>query len=159
MTARIVLPSALSRPISIAHSSPYFISFSRYELHLLATLILFCIVVRSLVASLLYHIRRPLLSRQNIKSMAQPAASSDAIDIDSIIARLLEVRGNRPGKQVNLTEAEIRGMCIKSREIFISQPILLELEAPIKIVGAPRVHTHSRRIRIAVTIFCPLFCV
>jgi serine/threonine-protein phosphatase PP1 catalytic subunit len=36
---------------------------------------------------------------------------------------------------VNLTEAEIRGLCLKSREIFISQPILLELEAPIKIVG------------------------
>ena len=75
--------------------------------------------------------------------MAQPAASSDAIDIDSIIARLLEVRGNRPGKQVNLTEAEIRGMCIKSREIFISQPILLELEAPIKIVGALRARVHA----------------
>jgi serine/threonine-protein phosphatase PP1 catalytic subunit len=30
---------------------------------------------------------------------------------------------------------EIRGLCLKSREIFISQPILLELEAPIKIVG------------------------
>jgi len=36
---------------------------------------------------------------------------------------------------VNLTEGEIRGLCLKSREIFISQPILLELEAPIKIVG------------------------
>ena len=33
------------------------------------------------------------------------------------------------------TEAEIRGLCIKSREVFMSQPILLELEAPIK-VGA-----------------------
>jgi serine/threonine-protein phosphatase PP1 catalytic subunit len=66
--------------------------------------------------------------------MAVPAAA-DTIDVDNIIARLLEVRGNRPGKQVNLTEAEIRGLCLKSREIFISQPILLELEAPIKIVG------------------------
>ena len=36
---------------------------------------------------------------------------------------------------MNLTEGEIRGLCLKSREIFISQPILLELEAPIKIVG------------------------
>eukprot|EP01121_Diplochlamys_sp_Union-15-3_P013367 TRINITY_DN4138_c0_g3_i2.p1 TRINITY_DN4138_c0_g3~~TRINITY_DN4138_c0_g3_i2.p1 ORF type:complete len:293 (-),score=44.44 TRINITY_DN4138_c0_g3_i2:90-923(-) len=32
-------------------------------------------------------------------------------------------------------EKEIRGLCAKSRQIFISQPILLELEAPIKIVG------------------------
>lgn len=47
----------------------------------------------------------------------------------------VQVRGKRPGKTVNLTEGEIRGLCLKSREIFISQPILLELEAPIKIVG------------------------
>jgi serine/threonine-protein phosphatase PP1 catalytic subunit len=45
------------------------------------------------------------------------------------------VRGKRPGKHVNLTETEIKNLCLKSREIFISQPILLELEAPIKIVG------------------------
>ena len=62
-------------------------------------------------------------------------------DVDSIIERLLEgiipwpVRGSRPGKQVQLTEAEIRFLCIKSREIFVNQPILLELEAPIKICG------------------------
>ena len=29
----------------------------------------------------------------------------------------------------------MRGLCIKSRDIFINQPILLELEAPIKICG------------------------
>jgi len=57
------------------------------------------------------------------------------IDLDKIIERLLEVRGKRPGKHVNLTENEIRTLCLKSREVFISQPILLELEAPIKIVG------------------------
>jgi len=57
------------------------------------------------------------------------------IDVDHIIEKLLEVRGNKPGKRVNLSEAEIRGLCNKSREIFISQPILLELEAPIKICG------------------------
>lgn len=45
------------------------------------------------------------------------------------------VRGSRPGKQVQLTELEIRYLCVKSREIFVNQPILLELEAPIKICG------------------------
>lgn len=48
---------------------------------------------------------------------------------------LFSVRGARPGKNVQLTEAEIRGLCLKSREIFLSQPILLELEAPLKICG------------------------
>ncbi|KAH8166586.1 hypothetical protein CIB48_g1680 [Xylaria polymorpha] len=57
------------------------------------------------------------------------------VDLDSIIDRLLEVRGSRPGKQVQLLETEIRFLCTKAREIFISQPILLELEAPIKICG------------------------
>lgn len=57
------------------------------------------------------------------------------VDLDSIIDRLLEVRGSRPGKQVQLLESEIRYLCTKAREIFISQPILLELEAPIKVTS------------------------
>lgn len=57
------------------------------------------------------------------------------MDIDSIIKKLLDVRGARPGKQVNLTEAEIKSLIIKSKEIFSNQPSLLELEAPIKICG------------------------
>lgn len=57
------------------------------------------------------------------------------LDVDSIIDKLLEVRGSRPGKQVHLTEMEIRGLVVKSREIFMAQPVLLELEAPIKICG------------------------
>jgi hypothetical protein len=60
-------------------------------------------------------------------------ASENDVDLDSIIDRLLEVRGSRPGKQVQLLEQEIRVLCTKAREIFISQPILLELEAPIKV--------------------------
>jgi hypothetical protein len=54
--------------------------------------------------------------------------------VDDIINRLLEVR-HRPGKQVQLSEAEIRQLCVVSREIFLQQPYLLELEAPIKICG------------------------
>ena len=57
------------------------------------------------------------------------------MNVDSIIQRLLEVRGSRLRRNVSLSEAEIRGLCLKSREIFLSQPILLELEAPIKICG------------------------
>lgn len=45
------------------------------------------------------------------------------------------MRGCRPGKNVQLTEGEVRGLCLKSREIFLSQSILLELEAPLKICG------------------------
>ncbi|EFC37648.1 predicted protein [Naegleria gruberi] len=67
--------------------------------------------------------------------MSTPTTPTADIDIDAIIFKLLEVRGSRPGKQVSLTENEIKQLILKSREIFISQPALLELEAPIKICG------------------------
>lgn len=57
------------------------------------------------------------------------------IDVDKILEKLLDVRGSKPGKQVNLSENEIKGLITKSRDIFINQPMLLELEAPIKICG------------------------
>lgn len=63
--------------------------------------------------------------------------------VDAMITKLLEVRGKKPGKNVQLSEDDIKHLCTKSRELFISQPNLLELEAPIKICGkftnAPRV--------------------
>jgi len=55
--------------------------------------------------------------------------------LDDIINRLLEVKGSRAGKQVQLSEAEIRQLCVVSKDIFMQQPNLLELEAPIKICG------------------------
>ncbi|XP_072996943.1 serine/threonine-protein phosphatase PP1 isoform X4 [Typha latifolia] len=39
--------------------------------------------------------------------------------LDDIIRRLLEVRKTRPGKQVQLSESEIRKLCAVSREIFL----------------------------------------
>jgi serine/threonine-protein phosphatase PP1 catalytic subunit len=56
-------------------------------------------------------------------------------DVDFIIEKLLEVKGNKPGKRVNLTEKQIMFLCNKARSIFLSQPILLELCAPLKICG------------------------
>jgi len=63
------------------------------------------------------------------------ASKSNEFNLDAIIDKLLAVKGSKPGKQVNLTESEVKNLCIKSREIFVSQPILLELEAPLKICG------------------------
>ncbi|XP_047961247.1 serine/threonine-protein phosphatase PP1 isozyme 9-like isoform X2 [Salvia hispanica] len=52
--------------------------------------------------------------------------------LDDIIRRLLEGKG---GKQVQLSEAEIRQLCVNARQIFISEPNLLQLRSPIRICG------------------------
>jgi len=54
--------------------------------------------------------------------------------LDGLIERLLEARNNR-GKRIQLVESEIRILCTKAKEVFLNQPILLELEAPINICG------------------------
>jgi len=61
--------------------------------------------------------------------------NSDTTAIDEVIEKLLQVKGTRPGKEVALDEERIRNLCFKSRAVLTNQPILLELEAPIKIVG------------------------
>ncbi|XP_055380327.1 serine/threonine-protein phosphatase alpha-2 isoform-like [Condylostylus longicornis] len=45
------------------------------------------------------------------------------------------VRGCRTNKPVVMNENELRCLCLKAREIFLQQPILLELEAPLIICG------------------------
>ncbi|KAE8683089.1 Serine/threonine-protein phosphatase PP1 isozyme 2 [Hibiscus syriacus] len=59
----------------------------------------------------------------------------DPAVLDDIIRRLTEVQSARPGKQVQLSESEIKQLCVASKDIFSQQPNLLELEAPIKICG------------------------
>ncbi|KAG8479582.1 hypothetical protein CXB51_029326 [Gossypium anomalum] len=56
----------------------------------------------------------------------------DQAVLDDIIRRLLEGKG---GKQVQLSEGEIRQLCINARQIFISEPNLLQIKAPIRICG------------------------
>ena len=58
-----------------------------------------------------------------------------SLDLDGIIDKLLEVRGSKPGKQVQLAENDVKNLALKSREVIMSQSPLLELEAPIKICG------------------------
>jgi len=60
---------------------------------------------------------------------------TNQVDVDKILEKLLQVKGSKPGKKVNLTETEITGLLTTARDILLSQPILLELEAPIKICG------------------------
>ncbi|KAL9672967.1 hypothetical protein QQ045_029220 [Rhodiola kirilowii] len=52
--------------------------------------------------------------------------------LDDVIRRLLEGRG---GKQVQLSEGDIRQLCVNARHISLSQPNLLQLHATIRICG------------------------
>lgn len=71
----------------------------------------------------------------NLPFRKEVMISNSDFDVDKMIDKLLEVKGTKPGKQVNLPEAEIKALCMAARAIFIDQPILLELEAPLKICG------------------------
>ena len=57
------------------------------------------------------------------------------MDVDSIIEKLLSVRGNKPGKQVDLKEEEIKFLIEKSNQIIKEQKMLVELEAPLHVCG------------------------
>ncbi|KAI9298888.1 Metallo-dependent phosphatase [Neoconidiobolus thromboides FSU 785] len=58
------------------------------------------------------------------------------LDIDDCIARLLEVgQSGKVPRVIVLKNAEILAICQLSREIFLSQSSLIELSAPVKIVG------------------------
>ena len=63
------------------------------------------------------------------------ANKTNQVDVDKIIEKLLQVKGSKPGKKVNLTETEIQGLVTTARDVFLTQPVLLELEAPIKVCG------------------------
>lgn len=57
-------------------------------------------------------------------------------DLDDMISRLLDSGySTKVTKAVCLKNAEITAVCTKVREVFMSQPALIELNAPVKIVG------------------------
>ena len=57
------------------------------------------------------------------------------MNVDNIIEKLLSVRGNKPGKQVDLKEEEIKFLIDKSSQIIKEQKMLVELEAPLHVCG------------------------
>lgn len=78
---------------------------------------------------------RRLSSRQ-----AQPSAPPPVYDSHWLLVLFSTARGQKVAKNVELLEGEIRGLCLKSKEIFLAQDMLLELAAPLKICGK---HTYS----------------
>ncbi|GAA5863121.1 hypothetical protein JCM5353_000270, partial [Sporobolomyces roseus] len=57
-------------------------------------------------------------------------------DVDDMISRLLDAGySGKVTKSVCLKNAEITAICQAAREVFLSQPTLIELSPPVKIVG------------------------
>uniref|UniRef100_A0A1I7XHY4 protein-serine/threonine phosphatase n=1 Tax=Heterorhabditis bacteriophora TaxID=37862 RepID=A0A1I7XHY4_HETBA len=56
------------------------------------------------------------------------------LDLNRVINVLIQVKPWQ--KNVDISESEIRMICVLARQIFMHQPMLLELEPPLKIAGA-----------------------
>ena len=67
--------------------------------------------------------------------MRQNNAASDESWIDGIIDNLLSARNKKPGTPVDISVQDATNLCNQAREVLLSQPMLLELGAPIKICG------------------------
>ncbi|KAF7546602.1 hypothetical protein G7Z17_g8320 [Cylindrodendrum hubeiense] len=101
------------------------------------------------------HMQAPgesiLVKRENTINPVHKPTSSDSkaepnsnvamadikdIDLDDFIKRLLDAGyAGKVTKSVCLKNAEIVAICQRAREVFLSQPALLELDAPVKVVG------------------------
>ena len=67
---------------------------------------------------------------------ATPPVTEPGLEtVISITQRLLGLRGSPPGTLASLSDFEIKTLCQKVRPVLLSQPMLLELEAPLKICG------------------------
>ncbi|KAG8966511.1 serine/threonine protein phosphatase Pzh1 [Tulasnella sp. 419] len=63
-------------------------------------------------------------------------SSTRTLDIDDMITRLLDVGyTGKVSKSLCLKQSEITLLCLAAREVFLSQPTLIELSPPVKIVG------------------------
>ena len=71
----------------------------------------------------------------NNNSSASQGRDPQLEPVWAVTDRLLGLRGSPPGSLASLKEEEIRMLIARARPVLLSQPMLLELEAPIKICG------------------------
>jgi hypothetical protein len=78
-------------------------------------------------------LRRPLPAPGKMMMTRAPMGPMDGAAVDEVARRLVE--GGRGGRQVQLSEAEIRQLCVDGKRVLLSQPNLLRIHAPVKICG------------------------
>ncbi|KAL4946321.1 hypothetical protein BDV06DRAFT_182701 [Aspergillus oleicola] len=81
-------------------------------------------------------IKNTLLRSYSDSSPGIEMGALKSIDLDDMITRLLDAGySTKITKTVCLKNTEIVAVCTAARELFLSQPALLELSAPVKVVG------------------------
>jgi serine/threonine-protein phosphatase PP1 catalytic subunit len=69
-----------------------------------------------------------------MESNTQPL--NNEVELDEILEYMLEAKGKGPNYKVRLpSEAEVKWICKTAGDVLLEQDALLELEAPIKVVG------------------------
>ncbi|KAF9377597.1 hypothetical protein CPB97_010078 [Podila verticillata] len=75
-------------------------------------------------------------ARKPFLGPADTTKGSKSMDVDDMISRLLDAGySGKVSKSVCLKNSEILFICQQARDVFLSQPTLIELNAPVKIVG------------------------
>ncbi|KAI9825848.1 MAG: hypothetical protein M1832_000789 [Thelocarpon impressellum] len=81
----------------------------------------------------------PQITREDSAATGSPTMGIGAlrsVDLDDMIGRLLDAGyAGKVTKAVCLKNAEITAVCAAAREVLLSQPALVELAPPVKIVG------------------------
>ena len=68
-------------------------------------------------------------------SNCQDTSMSGATLVDSLLMKLLSLRGGSPGDMINLTEEDIRRLIAAGRRVLLSQETLIEVSAPVNVCG------------------------
>ena len=71
----------------------------------------------------------------DLETAASAATIPGMEEFVSMMKRLVGLRGLPPGTLATLSEHEIKRLCAHARPVLLSQPMLLELEAPMQVCG------------------------
>ncbi|KAG6890421.1 serine/threonine protein phosphatase Pzh1 [Termitomyces sp. Mi166 len=78
----------------------------------------------------------PSVPQSDPLSSANPRDKLKQFDVNDMIQRLLDVGyTGKVSKSLCLKNNEITAICLAARDVFLSQPTLVELSPPVKIVG------------------------
>mmetsp|Transcript_7070 Transcript_7070/g.13537 ORF Transcript_7070/g.13537 Transcript_7070/m.13537 type:complete len:376 (-) Transcript_7070:97-1224(-) len=75
------------------------------------------------------------VQRHHAPEATPPLRDPNMAPVVAVTQRLLNLRGSPPGTHASISEHEIKLLCNAARPILLHQPMLVELEAPMKICG------------------------